>query len=105
MLLSDLLKRKEYNYPDEINFDSLSNQHQLNYPVNKFFVSENVDICKLNEQIKNHAVDFRFKSIKNLYLIFLSFHCKDDYEKFDNEINFHKCFHIDDSKDIQHILT
>ena len=47
MLISDLLKRKEYNYPDEINFDSLSNQDKLNYPVNKFFVGENVDEYKL----------------------------------------------------------
>ena len=104
MLISDLVKRKEYNYSDEINFDSLSNQDKLNYPVNKFFVSENVDEYELFNQIKNHAVDFRIKSVKNLYLIFVSFHCLDDYENFDDEINFDKCFDIEDSKNIKYIL-
>ena len=106
MLLSDLIKRKEYNYPDDINFDSLSNQYQLHYPVNKFFVGQHVDEQNLLKQIKNYAIDYKFKSVKNLYLICVSFHCLDDFEAFDDEINNMNLtkFDIEDSKDIAFIL-
>lgn len=104
MLFSDLIKRQEYNYPDEINFDSLSNQHKLNYPVNKFFVCENIDEHKLLEQIKLHAIDFKYKSIERLYLVVVAFHSLYDFENFNNKITFDKIFDIVDSKNIKCIF-
>lgn len=103
MLLQDLLKRNEYNYLDSINFDSLSNQNLLNYPLTKLFVCENVDEEKLKEQIKQYAVDYKYKQVGNLYFVCVSFHTLDDCNNFNNVMNFEHNFDIQDSKNVKYI--
>jgi hypothetical protein len=103
MILSNLVKRQEFNYPNEINFDSISNQHKLNYPVNKFIVSENINEFQLREQIKLHAVDYSYKSVDKLYLICIAFHSLDDFQNFNNSFTFDKCFDIN-STDVKHFV-
>ena len=104
MPITDLIKRQEYNYPDEIHFNSnsLSNKLKVNYPVNKFFVFENIDQNKLLQQMNLHAIDFKSKTIEKLTIIFISFHSLYDFENFKNEIIFDKSFDISDSKEIQY---
>jgi hypothetical protein len=108
MPISDLLKgpvlvkRQEYNYSDEIMFNSRSNKDKVNYPVNNFFVFENIDANKLLQQIELHAIDFKCKTVEKLIIIFVSFHSLYDFENFNNEIIFDKSFDIIDSKNIQY---
>ena len=114
--LTDLVKRQEYKYLDEINFDSLYNQDKLNYLVNKYFVFENINEAKLLEQIKLHAVDFKYKTIEKLYFVFVSFHSLYDFKNFNSvsvhlndyqhsfEDSFIKSFDVKDSKNIKYIL-
>ena len=104
MLLTDLVKRKEYDYPDEIHFDSLSNQDKLNYPINKLYVCENIDENKLLERIRLHAIDFKYKSVEKLYLIAVAFGSLRDLANFDSEVDFGKIFDIEDSKHVKHIF-
>lgn len=95
MLLKDLIKRKEHKYVDEIYFDSLSTRKFLiNYPLIKFFVSDNIDENKLVEQIKLHAIDFMYRSFDKLYLVCVAFHSVSDFENFNDELKVSNNFDI-----------
>lgn len=93
MLLGDLVKRKHYGYNENEHFDALSSRNKLKYPITKFLVCGNIDESNLDEQIKLHAIDYRYKSVQTLYLICVSFQTVDDYEAFD--VPFDACYEID----------
>lgn len=89
--LSEFVKRTEYK--DAENFDSLTSRNKLKYPVTKFFVCENLDGSKLDEQLKLHALDYISKGVQNIWLICVAFHSVEDYEAFDVPMD--KAYDID----------
>ena len=79
---------------DSPNFDSSRPiYNELNYPINKFYVWKSVDTDALDEQIKNYAIDFCYRSIccENVSFICVAFHTVEDCNHFTNAFEFICC--------------
>lgn len=100
LTITELEKRRQYNYDSSMNLDSMTNRQNINYPVNKLFLNDNMDVEKLREQIKKYCLDYFIKTSSNITLLGLCFENEEDYNELNKAMNFQKVNNLNNTNQL-----